>query len=120
MSSTEPSPRDKAVAIFRELAGARADQFRSCPEIKRKAEDALRESFDEKTSHDIVFHMTDWSDDAAFMAALLLFPERFTADEVRHGIMDFIIHVPNHVAAAAKLHDFPIQDTFGVGALDGG
>lgn len=120
MNNSDPSPRDKAIAIFHEIVGDRADQFNACPEIKRKAEEALRESFDEETAKDIVFHMTDWSSDAAFVAALLLFPERFTTDEVRHGIMDFIVHAPNHLAAAAKLHDFPIQDVFEVGALDGG
>jgi len=63
--------------------------------------------------------MTDWNSDAAFITAFLLFPERFTAEEIRRGILDFLIHAPNHLAAAAKQHDYPIQDTFEVGALDG-
>jgi hypothetical protein len=39
-----------------------------------------------------------------FIAALLLFPERFTAEEIRSGILDFLIHAPDHLTAAAKLH----------------
>ena len=120
MPNNDQSPRDKAIAIFRELVGERADMFRTCPEVKRRAETALGECFDEGTAYDIIFHMTDWSSDAAFVAALLLFPERFTDEEIRKGILDFLVHAPNHVAAAAKLHDFPIQDIFEVGALEGG
>jgi hypothetical protein len=34
-------------------------------------------------AHDIAFHLTDWSSDAAFVVAALLFPERFSADQLR-------------------------------------
>ncbi len=46
----------------------------------------------------------------------LLFPERFAADELREGVRSFLIHAPNHVAAAAKLDGRPIEDVFGVDA----
>jgi hypothetical protein len=49
---------------------------------------------------------------------LILFPERFTEEQIRDGIEAFIIHAPNHIAAAAKLRGLPIQDIFTVGALD--
>jgi hypothetical protein len=55
----------------------------------------------------------------AFVVALLLFPEQFNAEEIAEGIESFLIHAPNHIAAAAKLMGFPVQDIFGVGALSG-
>jgi hypothetical protein len=50
--------------------------------------------------------------------ALLLFPERFAPDEIRDGIEDFLIHAPNHVAAAAKLRGYPVQDIFEIDGLN--
>ncbi|QIF00184.1 hypothetical protein [Roseimicrobium sp. ORNL1] len=120
MSNAEPSVQDKAIAIFRELVGDRADQFAvPIPDAQQAAQSALTGDFNDKTAFDIAFHMTDWNSDAAFVAALLLFPERFTPEEIREGIEEFLVHAPNHLAAAAKLQGYPIQDTFGVGALDG-
>ncbi len=98
--------------------GERANHFASCSEAQRVAKEALAQDFESSISTDIAFHMTDWSTDAAFVTALLLFPERFTAEEIREGITDFLHHVPNHLAAAAKLNGFPIQDLFQVGALE--
>jgi hypothetical protein len=66
----------------------------------------------------IAFHLVDWAEDAAFLLAVQLFPERFTKDEIAHGIMMFLIHAPNHVAAAAKLAGHPLQDVFNVGIFD--
>ncbi|MGH2548563.1 MAG: hypothetical protein ACRDHN_04190 [Thermomicrobiales bacterium] len=63
---------------------------------------------------DIAFHLTDWAADAAFLVALHLFPERFTAEEIADGIESFLIHAPNHVAAAAVLSGWPPKDIFGV------
>ncbi len=31
--------------------------------------------------------------------------------------MAFLIHAPNHIAAAAKLGGFPVSDVFEVGAV---
>ena len=120
MNEAVSSPRDKAVAIFHEFVAGRAHHLSdNVCEAQSVARTALAEEFDDKTAEDIAFHMTDWNSDAAFITAFLLFPERFTAEEIRQGILDFLIHAPNHLAAAAKLHDCPIQDTFEVGALDG-
>ena len=120
MNEATQSPRDKAIAIFRELVGDRANQLSDAvSEAQRIARTALAEDFDAQTAEDIAFHMTDWNSDAAFITAFLLFPDRFTAEEIRQGILDFLIHAPNHLAAAAKQHDCPIQDTFEVGALNG-
>jgi hypothetical protein len=37
--------------------------------------------------------------------------------EVSELLIGFLVHVPNHVAAASKLYtDVPVTDIFGVGA----
>jgi hypothetical protein len=81
---------------------------------------SVKESeIDGERARDVAFHLSDWHADAAFIVALHLFPERFTREEIDEGVRDFLIHAPNHVAAAAALFGFPIQDIFEVGALDG-
>ncbi len=76
-------------------------------------------AFSLEQAYDIGFHLTDWNSDAAFLVALILFPERFDAEEIAEGVEGFLIHAPNHVAAAAKLFGYPIEDIFGVDALSG-
>ena len=66
---------------------------------------------------ELAFHLSDWRSDGAFLVALSLAPERFTPAEVADGVMAFLIHAPNHVAAAAKLAGFPVSDIFEVGAV---
>lgn len=63
--------------------------------------------------------MTDWNYDAAFITALLLFPERFSPEEIGEGIRAFLVHAPNHLAAAAKQFGYPVEDIFQVGAVEG-
>ena len=82
----------------------------------------IREAFAElpaQAAYDLAFHLSDWKADAAFLFALHLAPERFSKEEVKAGITQFLIHAPNHVAAAAKLGGWPSEDVFGIGALDG-
>jgi hypothetical protein len=64
---------------------------------------------------DIAFHLSDWAEDAAFLIALHLFPERFTVKEIHEGVVALLIHAPNHIAAAAHLAGWPLRDVFGVG-----
>jgi hypothetical protein len=49
------------------------------------------------------------------LVAVQMYPERFTAEEVRAGVQAFLIHAPNHVAAAAHLSGWPLRDVFGIG-----
>jgi hypothetical protein len=82
----------------------------------------FREAFSElpaQNAYDLAFHLSDWRADAAFLLALHLAPERFTAEEVKEGVTQFLVHAPNHVAAAAKLSGWPVEDVFGIGALEG-
>ena len=71
-----------------------------------------------ETASELAFHLSDWREDAAFIVALALSPERFTAEEIEDGLTAFLVHAPNHVAAAAKLGGWPVADIFELGALD--
>ncbi|MGI9264798.1 MAG: hypothetical protein ACR2QU_07705, partial [Gammaproteobacteria bacterium] len=44
-------------------------------------------------------------------------PEALSAAQVSELLTDFLVHVPNHLAAASKLMTgIPVTDIFGVGA----
>ena len=82
----------------------------------------IRQAFAElptQSAYDLAFHLSDWRADAAFLLALHLAPERFSIEEVREGVTQFLVHAPNHVAAAAKVGGWPVKDVFGIGALKG-
>jgi len=114
------SYREKASEIFRELAGDRAGQtMAGIPAAQGVIKEALAGEFPPEVASEIAIHLTDWNRDAAFIVALTLFPERFTQDEIRRGVEQFLIHAPNHIVAAAKLGGWPVEDIFEVGALDG-
>ena len=121
MSNTESDANSdidaKVAAIFRELVGDRASRLDGSHynhDTAAAISAALASSPDDRTAHDIAFNLTDWASDAAFIVALQLFPERFTASEIADGVEDFLIHAPNHVAAAAVLSGYPAEDIFGV------
>ena len=110
---------DKVAAIFRELASERAASLEglALSEIVERIRGAIGSDFSSQVARDIAFHVTDWKLDAAFIVALHLFPERFTAQEIKEGVTNLIVHAPNHLAAAAKLAGYPVADVFGVGAI---
>jgi hypothetical protein len=121
MSKARISVEDQVMAIFRELVGERAEQLASStaiPDAQAVIREALRSEHSKTTAHDIAFHLTDWHFEAAFIVAMLFFPERFTREQIRDGVQRFVIHAPNHAAAAAKLCDSPVEDIFEIGALD--
>ncbi|HTH45949.1 MAG TPA: hypothetical protein VMB21_00425 [Candidatus Limnocylindria bacterium] len=89
------------------------------PDIIRLIETSLRGVPEVMDAKDVAFHLSHWNADAAFLVALHLFPERFTPEEIRSGVIGFLIHAPNHVAAAAKLGGSPTEDIFEVDALSG-
>lgn len=111
----------KVLAIFHEFAGKRAGQIEvAIPTAQQAIAQALADEHPAEVARDIAFHLTDWQSDAAFIVAVILFPERFTPEEIRSGVERFIVHAPNHTAAAAKLGGFPVADVFEIGALEGG
>jgi hypothetical protein len=64
--------------------------------------------------------MTDWLVDLERYYDFCVHPEKYDAQEINKLLMDFLIHVPNHVAAASKLlTGIPVSDVFGVGAVEG-
>ena len=117
MNYTDPrSVNLKAWEMLRELAGERPAQGQSAARAIEKA--LLAAEYPPEVARDIAFHLTDWLSDADFIVALSLFPERFTPEQIQHGVGNFLVHAPNHTAAAAKLFGFPVTDVFGIGALD--
>ncbi len=68
----------KVLALLRELAGERAHQIEvAVPTAQQTIAQALADE-QAQIARDIAFHWTDWQSDAAFILAVILFPERFT------------------------------------------
>lgn len=68
---------------------------------------------------DIAFHMTDWDHNLDDLVKLYEQPEAFSDDDMVHIVLEFLAHVPNHVAAGKKLAGIgPIEDVFEVGVLE--
>jgi hypothetical protein len=62
--------------------------------------------------------MTDWDHNVDDLVKLYKHPESFSDDEILSIIIQFLAHVPNHVAAAKKLAGLgPVEDIFKVGVL---
>ena len=90
------------------------------PEIIRARirEVGLREmSLSESAAADVAFHMTDWLANFEEYQRFCLNPSGLSDEEVSRMLVKFLVHVPNHLAAASKLYtDVPVTDVFGVGA----
>ena len=111
--------RETVRAIYAERFGAAARMLDlAADEPFCAAVAAAYPHLDVERAYDLAFHLSDWRADAAFLVALSLAPERFTPAEVEAGLTAFLIHAPNHVAAAAKLGGWPVADIFEVGALN--
>jgi hypothetical protein len=78
----------KSREIFREFFGdKKCNVFDVQDRIaKAVAEGSSKKKFLEK-GLEIGFHLTDWHEDARFLIALSLFPERFTNAEIRQGVI---------------------------------
>src|SRR5436305_8158574 len=118
MPDAHDSVEEKVHAIFTELVGDRAKRLKGdTPSFAalRAFESALAADYPPEVAADVAFHLVDWNWDAAFLVAVHLFPERFTAEELVDGADKVLIHAPNHLAAAATLVSHPIEDIFEVG-----
>src|SRR5258708_27849338 len=110
------SARDKVASIFREMAGDKAKRLDASlylADVNSRITAAIARSEGEAdmlTADQIGFHLVDWQADAAFIVALALYPERFTAEEVREGVDAFLVHAPSHAVEAARLAGIPISD----------
>src|SRR5258708_30271761 len=105
----------KVQTIFDELAGSRSKALRGSGPA-RKGNDilgqALADDLELVKADELAFHLVDWNSDAAFLVAFLLFPERFTAEELQAAVDMFLVHVPAHVLAAARLGQYEARDIF--------
>ncbi len=71
----------------------------------------------EAVANDVAFHMTDWLTDLDAYHRFCTNPDALSDSEVSRLLAGFLVHVPNHLAAASKLYtDIPVTDVFGVGA----
>lgn len=113
--------RDKVQSIFERLVGDRAailrgDRFPSG--INDRITSAilggvLGSNLEDPVKLDgIGFHLVDWNSDAAFIVALLLFPDEFTDEEIREGVELFLVHAPAHCMEAARLGGYSTDNFF--------
>jgi hypothetical protein len=112
--------QDTVIAIFRELAGDRAERLegsRYLADVNTRITEALSDAKtdDEKSllrKDSIGFHLSDWQREAAFLVAISLFPERFTDEEIREEVDSFLIHAPAHVIEATRLGGYSTENIF--------
>ena len=72
----------------------------------------------EDRAREIAFHLTDWDNNLEDLVKLYDPSQELNNGEVIRIIVEFLVHVPNHVAAAMKLFGLgPIEDLFEVGVL---
>lgn len=107
--------------IFRELVGERATKLDGShypADINTRITAALLEDGGYSSTEKVLqrdgigFHLVDWQSDAAFIVALVLFPERFTDEEIRDGVDQLLVHVPAHVLEAARLGGYQTENIF--------
>jgi hypothetical protein len=80
-----------------------------------------RRHYPAREAGDIAFHMTDWLEELSRFHAFCRAPGRRRPREVEELLLAFLIHVPSHLAAAARLMTgTPVGDVFEVGAVDCG
>ena len=114
-SDTHESVRTKVHQLFVELAGTRGELFRGGVPARHANNvlgQALADQMDPLKADEMAFHLVDWETDAAFLVSVMLYPERFTPEELRAGVDMFMIHVPAHVMSAARLGGYPATDIF--------
>ncbi len=79
----------------------------------------VAQGYDARVAKDVAFHMTDWASDFIGFREFADVPDSLTPEAIEDLVMAFLIHVPNHLAAASKLMlDVPVNDVFGVGATE--
>ena len=105
--------RKKAASLLTRASASRVARSLKEPD-RTAAREAIRIAFDRaygrEAASNLAFHLVDWTGDAAFIMALCMFPEQFTGNEIREGVDLLLVHVPNHVAAAAKISGNQCKD----------
>lgn len=101
------------------------DYFKSqMPEGNASLQEVLLEvcqkvgGLNEKDARDVAFHLLDWHGDLCQLNQLFEQPQRFNYCETHQILVNFLVHAPNHIAAAAKLYiDYPVSDVFQIDAV---
>jgi hypothetical protein len=71
----------------------------------------------ESVANDFAHHMTDWLGDLEAYYAFCAAPHSLSNEAVSKLLIQFLVHVPNHIAAASKLYmGIPVTDIFEVGS----
>jgi hypothetical protein len=87
--------------------------------IRMNIEAALADDCDEAVRQDIAFHMTDWLPSLEALVRVYQDPVSATEEQIRAALMEFLVHAPAHIAAAAKLlTGSPVTDVFDIGAVE--
>lgn len=88
--------------------------------IKERIQKAFQESGEnEKVAHDIAFHLTDWTHNLKNLVELYSNINNASSDEIRSIVIQFLVHVPNHLNAAMKLSGVGnVEDVFEVGIFE--
>jgi hypothetical protein len=77
----------------------------------------LETGLSEDVANNVAFHMTDWLKDLEAFHSFCVSPQSMPDEVVSSLLIRFLIHVPNHLAAASKLYmDIPVTDVFNVGS----
>lgn len=89
-------------------------------QLRERIEKVFTDSMEnQEAARDVAFHMTDWDHNLEDMVRLYEQQESLTDDEILKMIIQFLAHVPEHIAAAKKLAGVgPITDIFEVGVLE--
>ncbi len=109
------SLRQKVRDIFTELTPDRATTLagdRLAKNIIFRIKAIFAKEYGARKASTLGLHMSDWNQDAAFIVALHLYPERFTDEEIKVGIDLFLIHAPNHIRAACEITGQYVWENF--------
>lgn len=114
------SADQKARAIFAEHFGERAEllEFQKADNdeaLREPLRRSLANRLGDEAAWETAFHLVDWREDAAFLIAAMLFPERFTDEEIEAKINSVLVHAPHHVMAAAHWMGHDLRDVFELG-----
>jgi hypothetical protein len=57
----------------------------------------------QEVARQVAFHMTDWLGDLTKYYEFCADPDRMSPSQINELLFSFLLHVPNHIAAASKL-----------------
>jgi hypothetical protein len=83
--------------------------------VRERVASVYEKKLGTEKAYELAYHVCDWNDEAAFIVALHLYPERFTNKEIASGIEAVLIHAPNHLLAAATLAGKQLIDIWDLG-----